>query len=398
MTTSRRPAITRLAWVLCALLPSLIPNQAARAEGGYDLKRTTPVPSDQQIPAADFFRPALLQAPRINPAGTQIAAVVTAGEDHHLLMVYDVKARQYGMVGGNGDYDINQFSWLGDTRIVFQLSSRKLFGIGLFAVEVRNLGEPYPLLQYAGSMLVSVPRSDRLSPIVWNSYDGLQGSAHDTGAAVINSSMLSRNKGADILTAKMNDFGAIIQSARENNDIHTTDRYPLPPDGNTTGYLSDKDGNLEFATTVQDGHSYLHRLVDRTWVRCPVDLDHVAVFGSGNKLGELVARPGHEEGKPRPLRFLEAATGAWGGVIVDDKGYDFVGGVYRDPVNGEIIGALADREGPHNLWFNDAYRRYQDTLNRSFPGLYVRILGTMTRRPFSWWSPTRTGSRRATAG
>ena len=86
----------------------------------YYLTRTSPVPEGQQIPVGDFFRPALAQEPRLNRAGTRIAAVVTAGEDRHLLLVYEIRSRKYGMVGGNGDYDINEIRWLSDTRLVYE--------------------------------------------------------------------------------------------------------------------------------------------------------------------------------------------------------------------------------------------------------------------------------------
>ncbi|GEM_PF-2693564 len=94
------------------LISAFAVGLAAMAGESYDLTRTTPVPADQQIPAGDFFRPALAQEPRLNRAGTEIAAVVTAGEDRHLLLVYDVATRKYGMVGGNMDYDINEVRWL----------------------------------------------------------------------------------------------------------------------------------------------------------------------------------------------------------------------------------------------------------------------------------------------
>ncbi|HEY4989513.1 MAG TPA: prolyl oligopeptidase family serine peptidase, partial [Opitutaceae bacterium] len=82
----------------------------------------------------------------------------------------------------------------------------------------------------------------------------------------------------------------------------------------------------------------------------------------------------HEKGKPQPLEFIDSATGQAGDILVADKGYDFVGWAYRDPVSGTIIGAHADREGPHTIWFDETYRKFQDTLNRSFPGLVVQIL------------------------
>jgi len=54
----------------------------------FDLERVTPVPATEPIPTMDFFRPRVLSQPVLNPSGTYIAAVVTAGEDKHELQVY----------------------------------------------------------------------------------------------------------------------------------------------------------------------------------------------------------------------------------------------------------------------------------------------------------------------
>ena len=359
---------------LCCLV-TLMSCPGTRADSSYDLKRLTPVPDSQQIPVGDFLRPPLLSSPSLNPSGTRIAAVVTAGEDRRLLLVYDVKTQKYGTIGGQSDYDITGVGWLGDSRVVYAVSAQKLFGIGLFAAEVADLENTYPLLQYFGSSVVGIPRSDRLSPLVWNRYDSLRQSGQDEGVALVNSSNVSGAKGANILTASLYAKGAIIETARDNNERHILDRYPVPDGGNTDEYITDKDGNLEFAVTNQDNHKTLRRLTaDRKWVPCPVDMDNGYFCGAGNELGMLAAVPGHTEGKPNPLLWMDSSTGKYGAPLVEDKDYDFVGWPYRDRSTGVIIGAHVDREGPHNIWFTPTYQKYQDLLNRSFPGVYVRIL------------------------
>jgi dienelactone hydrolase len=358
-----------------SLCIALLPAAAALAES-YDLKRTTPVPADQQIPAGDFLRPALLREPALNRAGTEIAAVVSAGEDRRVLLVYDVKTAKYGLVGGTGDYDIGAVRWLSNTRLVYEISAQKLYGIGLYAAEINDLDNTYPLLQYQGARLISVPRKDPTSPLVWESWDALRANGGDLGAALVNSAMLSRGKGINLLTASNASLLANIQPTREANDLHILDRYPRPEGGTTIRYITDKDGNLDFAITAWDGRQVMHQFVDGKWVKSPVDVDQVTIFGPGNKPGQLLARHGHVLGKPQPLQFMDGATGTFGDVVVDDKGYDFVGYAYRHPTTGDIIGVHADREGPHMIWFSDAYKHYQDLLNRSFPGLVVSIIGS----------------------
>jgi acetyl esterase/lipase len=370
---------------LSALLGAALAARAPGADDGTDLKRLAPVAPDQEIPLGDFFRPTQLREPELSPSGTRIAAIVTAGEDSHLLLVYEVKTQKYEVLGRHGDTDIADVEWLNDKRLVYQLSSQKLYGIGLFAADAGNLAGTYPLLQYFGTNLVAVRRADRLEPLVWNSYNSLESPWSDQGAAVISSGQLSSEAGVDLTTAASPmALMALIQPVLENNARHIEDRFPVPSasDSQTLGYIADKDGNLEFAEASRNGVVSLYRLSDHSWLPSPVDLEHWTLYGSGNKPGELAATPPHAEGTPSPLVLLDGVTGARGETLVDDKGYDFVGGVYRDPVDGTIIGASVQREGPHTVWFTDKYRKLQDLLNRSFPGQVVKIVGINEAQDF----------------
>jgi hypothetical protein len=58
-----------------------------------DLSRLTPVPAGQEIPVADFLRPAIIENPKLNPSGSHLAAVLTVGNDRHRLGVFDLKKK-----------------------------------------------------------------------------------------------------------------------------------------------------------------------------------------------------------------------------------------------------------------------------------------------------------------
>lgn len=160
-----------------------------RAAEPIDLNRTEPVAADQPVPIQDFFRPLVLQQPKINLTGTHIAALVSAAEDKHTLMVYELATQKVDRTGGAGDKDIYDFHWLNERRLIFSLSARKLYGLGLFAVDVNDLSQPYTLLQYYGSSLVAIPPKDRLRPLVWNRSDFETGK--DLGVARINTDVRS---------------------------------------------------------------------------------------------------------------------------------------------------------------------------------------------------------------
>ncbi len=339
-----------------------------------DLERVKPVPANEQIPIMDFFRPLLLQQPQLNPSGTHIAAIITAAEDQHQLLVYELKTQKIETIGGMGDKDVYRVYWLNDQKLVFELAGRKLYGLGLIAADVGSFNRMYPLLQYYGSSLIAVPPKNRLRPLVWNRYDFE--TQRDGGVAVINTE-LRAGKFVDLTSAGgAGSYGSEVVDARDNNEKHIVDRFPVPPGGVTYGYLADRDGQLAFGFTAQEGLLTMLRLADGQWVKCPVDLENIDVQGCGDQPGQVVVVGPRQDGKPRALQFMDAATGQLGEVLLQDKAYDFDGWLYRNPATQEIIGAQFQRNGPRTVWFNEDYRNLQKIIDGFFPGVVARIYGS----------------------
>jgi len=354
----------------------LISSAAAAAED-LDLKRITPVPANEPIPIVDFFRPLMIQQPKLNPSGTHFAAIITASEDQHQLLVYGLDTQKSEMVGGVGDKDVYQVDWLNDQRLVFGLASRKLYGLGLFAANVGSINDAYPLLQYFGTSLIAVPRKNRLRPLVWNRFDIETGK--DIGAAVINTDIRS-GRFVD-LTSTAQRSGSDWADARDNGNKHIVKSFPVTPGAALAwSYFADKEGQLEFAATAKDGVLELLHLVGDNWVKCPVDLEQIDIIDCGEEPGQLLVLGPRQEGKPRALQFMDGPTGKLGDVLLQDDAYDFfIGGlgtgwVYRDPTTLAIVGAVFERNGPRVVWFTEGYRQLQKVLDGFFPGMVVRII------------------------
>lgn len=365
--------IRGVAMSFCASLALGLVSSSAIAGPKFDLDRIEPVPADQQIPIQDFFRPRLLSEPKLNLTGTHVAAIITASEDRHQLLVYDLKTQKIETFCPGGDADIYQVDWLDARRLVFHISARKIWGLALFAADVGKIDEPYLLLQYLGSYLVSVPIKNRLRPLVWNQVERIK-----VGVNRINTD-IKTGQFVNLLTAN----GRITPTMEKDNDDHVVETYPVPEHGIVYSYLADKEGELAFAFTGDEkGDLMMHRLVDGKWVRCPVDLEAVDVIGCGDEPGQIVVRGPRQEGKPRALQFMDAATGRLGDVLMQDKGYDFHGWLYRDPINHNIIGVMGERAAPFTTWFNDEYRNLQKVLNGFFPNTMVRIIGSNEAQNF----------------
>ena len=356
--------------IVCLFLVVLArPGLFAREK--LDLDRIMPVPPGEPVPIQDFFRPRILQEPKLNPSGTYIAALITAGTDKYQLLTYELKTAKAEFLNSPGDTDIYDFHWLNDERLIYALSSQKIVGLGLFAVNVRHLNANYPLLQYYGSSLVAIPKANRLQPLVWTRYDSFESGA-EGGVVAVDTNIQS---GKFINLLKANRSSTDTQEAKESNERHILRRYPLPPGEHGMGYIADKEGQLEFAFTATNGLFTLHHFAGETWTKCPVDLELIDVLSAGNRPGELAVIGPRNTGQPRPLQFMEGATGRLGEVLVGDKEYDFNGYLYRDPASRAIVGAVYQRAGPQVVWFDPGYARTQAILDRFFPGVVARIIG-----------------------
>ncbi|HNX98670.1 MAG TPA: alpha/beta fold hydrolase, partial [Candidatus Aminicenantes bacterium] len=152
--------------------------------------------------------------------------------------------------------------------------------------------------------------------------------------------------------------------------------FPTPEPGTPLGYTSDLQGNLAYAYTTDNGVDRLFRLADDQWVPCPVNLDEIDVLGS-DRDGQLIVLGPQQEGKPRAIQYLDAATGKLGEVICQDDKYDPSNcSLYRHPVTKALLGIRYTRSMHETLWFHPGYRVVQQAVEKFLPNQIVLILGS----------------------
>ncbi|HWA86711.1 MAG TPA: alpha/beta fold hydrolase [Opitutus sp.] len=343
-----------------------------------DLSRVAPVPDGREIPIMDFFRLPLWYEPTLNPSGTHVAALVDTGQDHLGVAIYGLESKKIETLDAsrNSDKDLYNCLWLDDKRLVFFESAQKLYGLGMYAAEVGRLHTAYPLLQYCGAVLVSIPPADRLHPLVWMRYDQLEeGSQNDSGVAVVDSGVKTGTI-VDFTKAMAPDVvWNEINLARDDNRKHVLSTFPLPPGGLGAGYMADREGHLAYAFTWSGGLLTMHRWTkEKKWEKCPINPETTDIFGAGDEPDEVIAGVPGEAGKPRVLRMMKASTGEPGPELLNDKEYDFEGRLWHDRASGRVIGASYQREGPVMVWFDEKYRDVQKLLDGFFKGQIVRII------------------------
>lgn len=357
-----------------SLLAFALLAPALSAAPKLDLERTTPVPNGTPIPIQDFFRLPAIGQPQLNPSGTHVAALMAVvGQDKSVLTAYELVSQKTETMGGVRDQDIYGFQWLNDKRLMFQLGTKKMYGMGLLAADLGRFNRSYPLQMFAGARIISVPQQNRLRPLVQVTAGALEIDSGDTEieAATINTDV-QNNDMVDLSRIGLAP-GDVVKTRRNNQStIVSTKRGPKAQQPG--GFMADKQGNLEYAMTYENGVMVLHYLADGDWKRSPIDFENRVLVGPGRRAREVAVRDIPKPDQPARLLFMDAATGEAGDVLVQDKGYDFSGWLYRDPATREITGAVYNRNGPHVVWFRDDYREVQRLLNSQFPGQVVRIL------------------------
>jgi dienelactone hydrolase len=314
-----------------------------------DLNRMEPVPATEQIPVIDFFRPDQFQDVQLNHTGTQIGAIVPGDNDHTSLITYELATKKLDGIGApTGDNDISYFTWLKDNELTYIISEKKISGSYLIVSEAGKLA---------------------------NGED-----VHAAGADGSVSILANTPEDRTQILVDLKGYSLRYDHPELINVVNRGDlvaRYPeLKTDhGFNMQFVPDKLGKLAFGITQEDGIPALSKLVGDSWEKCPEDLDQIEIVDAGDNPGEVTVM-GPRDGKaPRPLEFMDAATGQPGEVILQDKSYDFNGWLFRDPVSHNIVGAVSNRAAPTVVWFTQSYRDLQKAVDRLFPDQVVRILG-----------------------
>ena len=342
---SLRSAFVSLSGALmfCLTASALVASEFA------DLDRMEPVPATSQIPIIDFIRPSLFSDVQLNHTGTHIGAIVPGHDDTTSLVTYELATQKLDGVGSpRVDRDIESFAWLDGSQLTYLMSEKKIVGRYMFVSDAGKLSDA-ELVNFdpqAGSIQILGSEQDDRTHLLVN----LRG-------------FRLRYDHPEVINPV--NRGLLLTRYAELKTDHGFNNF----------FWADKMGKLEFGVTQEDGILTLNRLSGESWAKCPQDLEQIDLKDSGDNPGELVVLGPRDGVGPRPLEFMDAQTGKAGEVIIQDKGYDFDGWLFRDTVSHNIVGAIYNRAAPHVVWFTEAYRNLQKVVDKLFPNQVVRILG-----------------------
>lgn len=301
------------------------------------------------IPVEHFFRQPALRTPRINPAGTHVAMIVHEVEnDTSGILLMSVADGKFTGMRGGGDYDVSNFQWAGDDRVVFSVSRDKLYSWGLYAMKIKQTDRVVTVNNYD---VVQVLGSPRARP--------------DNVQVYVARSVRNNGRPGDLLEL---DLKRNNTNRRGDSGQNIRDKIPLPPGDAALAWFRDRTGEVRYAVTHRKSVQRLYRrLADDTWKEIAIDLDHDSPLAVHADPAVLFVAHLNRDGA-RELRTYHTDTGERGPVLHTDDKYDFSdGSVAYSATEDEVIGLTYPRQATEQVWLRGEEAALQAAIDGALP-------------------------------
>jgi len=348
-STATAPAIAARAWLLVA---TFVATFAVALAGVTPLQAAT-------VDPGPYFRNADFREISISPSGQYLAALSPAANGRIGLSVMSLERRQPRMIALVDGYDIANFSWVNDQRLVYsvfdaQAGLGEQNGGGLFAVD--REGRNTRMLSPTGKMQA------------------------DAGAMVGRGMQLlaTLRDGSDDILVLTNDIDTKYPDVfRVNTSNGRKTLESLGKPGNAIRWVADRQGQLRGVVTDEN------TLVTRSWWK-PAGSDRwvqIGTYGLRDSRVEPVAFDGDGSmivasnvGRDTfALYRWDAAKNAPGEALAAYPRADFDSGLVYDDAKKKIVGMRYDAEREGAVWFDDEWARIQASVDKALPDTVNRI-------------------------
>lgn len=331
----------------------------------------------------DAWRPPAFSSPKLSPDG-RLVAVAVGGGDRLNLAVLDLDSRVAKRLTSLTSFDVIDFHWVGNSRLVFSLGRRNSptgpemqDGGGLFMVSVdgKESKKLYPTVNetvrsggtiYRGlSFFRRIPGSDdeilaigrdrsidSVDLYRLNVVSGKKILITDDNPGRVISWVVSADLSQKVAISRTQE-GAIVDTKLKQGQSQWTDLWTSNlAEGPVSFPLGFEDDNLVIASNVDSGTMTIRTFDTKKRVLGEVLGEHKRFDIGANQLGERI---------PGPI---------W------------------DPSSRVILGFSVLEERLRTYWFDEFYSRAQAILDNAFPGKVnqITVAENRSRLLFASWS------------
>jgi len=314
-------------------------------------------------PIASFFDHSPYGSVQLSPSGKYLAVRAGKAERHDFLLVIELATSKPTVVAAFDDADIDDFQWVNDDRLLFNLTEKKMgqgdtwYGPGLFAVDrdglhLAQLVTRYPYQPSRKELMGKVPQQP------WNTF-------------------LVRHR------PRKDDFTYVTSPVYSGEDLRfvnlirldtrTGARQQVPrPDGPVSQWWLDHAGEPRLAAADKDGTTTLYYLDPATsaWRT----LSSFATYGTASDVfspigfgpdGTLYVSAYNGKDTQALYTFDLKAGKLNPEPLVVTKGYDFDGGLVA--TRDKVLGTLFTTDATSIEWFDPGMKAVQDKLDKLLP-------------------------------
>lgn len=308
--------------------------------------------SSPVLSVEDLFHPAFFGQVELSPNGKYLAMIQGDDNDVRKLLIVDLATWNTSTLRGDSGYDVYSFNWLGNDRLVFNLSKDKIYAFGLYAVERGRLGRNFPIRLQDTTLIVGAPKARPANVLVW-----VRQSAEDQG-----------QPGALV---ELNTTRSVVDSVTGGRlaNANVVKSYPAPKSGTVTGWMADRDGELCLCITYEQKKSHLNRYLASTgdWQAVPLDLDIYSFLGVDPD-NRYIWISHHDSALGFVLQRYDLTTGQMEVPIYRDPDYDlatahlqFSGKDHR------LAGIRYFQKRLRQAWFVQRFAEAQAVMDRAHP-------------------------------
>lgn len=300
------------------------------------------------LTAEELFRPTTIGQAELSPDGRHLAAIVADKDDGRSLLIINLKDRTTTGLRAADRLDVANFRWLGDDRVLFNVSRNKIYSLGLFTAKLDRMDRHYAINSFDVTQIIGVPRNRPGRVLVW-----IVRSAEDGGDP------------GDLV-----EFDALRapHAFRPSSATSVVRRFTAPK-GTVVGWRANYEGELAFCETWSQGGAHLHRYQPdtRTWQPLNLDPDTVTPMGVDPDGRHLwVVTQAKDAGYQ--LRRYDLDTGEFAPAVLSDASYDLSEGrLYFSRKTRELVGISYTQRARTSVWFAKDYGSYQATVDQAYP-------------------------------